>query len=76
MAYNRRNILSKIIDIQTSVLEHTKRGVTQEWVYINVIYPTHKISRTTFYTYLACNAKAELKQLDQQAEQQLKMFEN
>lgn len=64
MAYNRINILTKIIDIQQVVLEHKKRGVSQEWVYINLIYPTYRISRTTFYNYLGCNAKAHLKKVE------------
>ncbi|HIW97147.1 MAG TPA: hypothetical protein H9866_01460 [Candidatus Tidjanibacter gallistercoris] len=64
MAYNKRNKLTLIADIQTIVLEHTDRGVTQEWVYRNVIYPRYRISRTTFYNYLACPARALLKQMD------------
>lgn len=63
MAYNRANILHKILDIQRIVLEQKKKGVSQEWVYLNLIYPAYRISRTTFYTYLGCNAKAEIKKL-------------
>lgn len=64
MAYNKRNKLNLIADIQNIVLEHTKRGVSQEWVYRNVVYPRYRISRTTFYNYLACPAKAMLKKVE------------
>lgn len=64
MAYNRRNYLNRVIKIQTIVLEHKKKGVTQQWIYDNLIFPTFGISIGTFYIYLACNAKAELKKLE------------
>ncbi len=63
MAYNKRNLLEKMVQIQEITLEHTRRGVKQEWVYINVIYPQFKVSRGTYYKYLAHNAKAELKRM-------------
>lgn len=65
MAYNRRNKLRLIADIQTIVLEHTRRGVSQEWVFRNVIWPRYRISRTTFYNYLACPAKSLLKKMEE-----------
>jgi hypothetical protein len=80
MAYNKRNLLEKMVQIQDITLEHTKRGVKQEWVYINVIYPGFKISRGTYYKYLAHNAKAELKRLatgepaGEIAKNQMKLF--
>jgi len=74
MAYNRRNILKRIIDIQSLTLEHTNRGVTQEWVYNNIVFPTYRISRSCYYTYLGTNAKAELKRLDENASKQLNLF--
>lgn len=63
MAYNRKNKLQLIVDIQTVTLEHTRRGVTQRWVYDNVIYPTYRISRATYYSYLAVPAKKQLKDI-------------
>ncbi len=74
MSYNRRNILQRMIDIQNIVLAHGERGVTQEWVYENEIYPLYKISRRTFYDYLGTNAKAELKKLTQVAKMQPTLF--
>lgn len=75
MAYNRRNILSKILEIQTLTLEHRRRGVSQEWVYRNLIYPTYRISRTTYYNYLGCNARAELKRVQALSVQQQLPFD-
>ena len=76
MAYNRKNVLNRIIDIQNITLEHTSRGVTQEWVFKNKIKPIFHISRATYYQYLATNAKAELKQLKNIEKNQLNLFNN
>ncbi len=64
MAYNRRNILKRIVDIQNTVLEHTCKGVSQEWVFNNIIAPNYHISRSTFYSYLSVNAKMELRKIE------------
>ena len=61
MAYNRKNMLARIIDIQNITIEHTSRGATQQWVYQNIIFPKYFISIGTYYNYLARNAKGELK---------------
>lgn len=74
MSYNRKNILQRMIDIQNLVLEHKARGVTQEWVYSNLVYPTYKISRRTFYDYLGTNAKAELKRMVNAENLQMSMW--
>jgi|BioPla2DNA2_1021312.scaffolds.fasta_scaffold24340_2 hypothetical protein len=68
MAYNNENRLKRIVEIQNIVLEHTKRGVSQKWVYENIIYPRFLISYSCFNDYLTINAKAELKRLQEQKE--------
>lgn len=68
MAYNRRNILQRIIDIQNITLEHKANGATQEWIFMNKIFPVYKISKNTYYRYLATNAKRELKKIQEAAE--------
>ena len=73
MGYNRRNILKRIIEVQNITLEHTKRGSTQKWVYENIIYPRFLISIATYNNYLAVNAKAELKKMDEAEIAQLKL---
>lgn len=74
MAYNRRNILRRMVEIQDITLEHTRKGVTQEWVYNNVIYPRFVISRATYYSYLSYPAKMELKRQEEAETAQLKLF--
>jgi hypothetical protein len=75
MAYNRRNILLRIIQIQEFTLEQTTRGVTQEFVYNNHVFPTYRISRRTFYSYLAINAKAEIKRIENNRKLQMSLFQ-
>ncbi|MDD4747137.1 MAG: hypothetical protein PHW19_07635 [Salinivirgaceae bacterium] len=71
MAYNRENILRRIIDIQEITLQHTREhGSTQQWVYETKIFPLYRISIGTFYNYLATNAKAELRFLEKRKEEQ------
>lgn len=78
MAYNKKNLLIKMIEIQDITLEHTKRGVKQEWVYTNVIWPQYRISRGTYYKYLAQPAKAELRRINdlkpKKGRDQMKLF--
>lgn len=73
MGYNRRNILKRIIEVQNITLEYTKRGVTQKWVYENIIFPRFYLSPATYYNYLAVNAKAELRKLEEADAAQLKL---
>lgn len=68
MAYNKRNLLLKIIEIQGIVLENQRKGVTQRWVYKNLIKDRYFISEDTFNKYLARNAKRELDDLDRKEE--------
>lgn len=68
MAYSKKNFLERVLTIQNITLEHKRRGVSQEWVYQNLIFPTYLISRTTYYNYLGCNAKAELQKIEARSE--------
>jgi hypothetical protein len=68
MPYNRKNKLRLIITIQNITLEHTQKGVTQEWVYKNIILPRYCVSKRTYYSYLATPAKQELKAMNSKAE--------
>ncbi|MDR1155281.1 MAG: hypothetical protein LBL04_11290 [Bacteroidales bacterium] len=70
MAYNRENILTRVVDIQNITWEHTGRGVTQEWVYNNVVFPKYVISKATYYAYLAMPAKRELQLLREKKQRQ------
>jgi hypothetical protein len=67
MAYNRINYLRTVIDIQNIVAEFQRKGVSQKWVYYNVINAAgsvYHITYSTFRKYMCVNAKAQLKQLD------------
>ncbi len=74
MAYNATNRLKRIVDIQNITLEHTAKGVTQEYVYNMHIYPTYRISRRTYYSYLGYNAKAHLTKLKSGRAKQMALF--
>jgi hypothetical protein len=73
MSYNRVNILRRIVEIQEITLRHTRRGVSQEWVYVHEIYPRFLISRATYYDYLATPAKMELRRLEEAGRAQLRL---
>jgi len=66
MAYNRRNFLMTVLEVQKVVLEAQKTGATQKWIYENLIYPNWRISKRTLTNYLGTNARKELKELDAQ----------
>lgn len=64
MSYNKKYLLERIIDVQNIVLQHKENGATQEWVYRNVVRKRFHISHSTFCKYMACNARRELKELN------------
>ncbi|MDR1456005.1 MAG: hypothetical protein LBJ01_10170 [Tannerella sp.] len=64
MAYNRRNLYLKIIEIQDIVLRGQRRGDSQKEIFYNEIEKVYFISMRTFCAYLDINAKAELKKLE------------
>lgn len=57
------NLLLRMIEVQTLVLQYQKEGHYQRWIYKNIIYPKYLISIATYYRFLATNAKKELKEL-------------
>lgn len=69
MAYNRRNILKRIVEIQNLTLEHTSRGVTQVWVFEHIIQPRFFIGVRTYYNYLNINAKRIIADSEKQSKQ-------
>lgn len=70
MAYNKKNLLKRIIKIQELVKEHTRRGVSQKWVYEEVVCGMFDISYSTFNNYLARPALRELKRLEKEEAEQ------
>jgi len=63
MAYNGKNFLTRVVEIQNLTLEHTKRGASQRWVFENVIRGRYLIGLDTYYKYLSRNAKRELREM-------------
>ena len=70
MAYNRENLLKKIIEIQDIVLEHKKTFTPQIRIYETYIKEQYHISYSAFNDYLAVPARAQLKELLAKKEQQ------
>ncbi|WP_165025252.1 hypothetical protein [Dysgonomonas sp. ZJ279] len=64
MAYNKRNLYLKVIEIQDIVRKGQKRGDSQKQIFYNEIEAEYFISIRTFYRYLEMPAHAELKKLD------------
>jgi len=60
MAYNRHNLLRRIIEIQNITLCEKQRGASQAWIYDNIIFERFKISRSTYNKYLGIAAKREI----------------
>lgn len=57
-----RNTLVKMIRVQDIVLEQKRQGVTQLYIYENIIKDLFLISYSTFNRWLSYPAKQELKQ--------------
>lgn len=52
----------KMIRVQEITLEHTRKGITQEWVFQNIIKEKFFINRSAYYKYLGTNAKKLIKE--------------
>lgn len=74
MAYNRKNLLQRMIDIQQVYREHKKNGATDRWIFRNVIEEQYRISERTFYNYLTTPAKRELANITNVEQQQMQLF--
>lgn len=74
MAYDKRILLLKIIEIQEIVIKERDRGANQRWIYRTLIRDRYFISRSTFNEYLARNAKKELADLDKKREEQARQL--
>jgi hypothetical protein len=74
MAYTKKNKLMRILDVQEYFKKHYHQGMVIEYVYDKHIYPTFKISRTTFYKWLKIDAKNQLKELENENKGALKQI--
>jgi len=65
MAYNRRNFLEGVIEIQDIVIAEKKLGKTQKWIFENLIKKQYHMCGSTFNNYMCINAKRELAKLEE-----------
>ena len=61
MAYNRKYLLRRIIEVQDIVKTNIKRGISQKHTYHNEIEPKYKISYGTFCRWMSYPAQREFK---------------
>lgn len=66
MAWARKNETLKIKIIQKIIVEHQKKGVTQQWVYDNIVHPRFFISKSTYNNYLGKNINMNVKRFSEQ----------
>lgn len=64
MAYNKRNLYTRIIEIQDIVLKKQRYYTTQKELFYKEIEPIYHISIRTFQNYLEIPAKFELEKLN------------
>jgi len=75
MAYNKRNLLVKILEIQELVAVEYAKGISYTVIYRRYIRDKYYISYSTFNNYLSRNAKKELAELDvQRQDSQMELF--
>lgn len=76
MAYNSKNKLKLIIDIQEIVKKWQKIGLKNNKIHSDHIYPVYKISKRTFDEYLGIPAERDLKKIKEKEAKQLGLFDN
>lgn len=64
MAYNKENLLRKIVEIQNLVLFYKGQGLSQIQIYSRYVADRYHISYSCFNNYLSIPAKAQLKQIE------------
>ncbi len=64
MAYNKRNKLERIKQVQDTARKHLLPGVSMIHVFNTYIHPQFKISRGVFFRYMNVPVKEELDKLN------------
>jgi hypothetical protein len=70
MAYNRENLLKRIVEIREIVLEQKKWDTPQTKIYEKFIKGKYHISYSTFNNYLTIAAPAQLKKIQTEKSQE------
>jgi hypothetical protein len=83
MAYNRENLLRRIIKVQDVVLEYKNRDVPQKRIFEKYIKDEYNISYSTFNEWIGIPARMQLKKLlaekakrEEVENAQLRLFED
>jgi hypothetical protein len=69
MAYNKRNLYKRIIEVQEITLRNNARGIPQTHTYRTEIEPMYHISYSCFCNWLGVPAATLLKQFDEREKQ-------
>ena len=65
MAYNRKNFLLRVKEINEIYKRETRKGLSNEYIFIHYVEPLYHISRATFYEYLTIPYERELKKIEE-----------
>ena len=74
MAYNRKNLLQRMVDVQDTYRKHKDNGATDRWIFRTIIEPAYRISERTFYNYLTTPARRELHKMERTEKSQMQLF--
>lgn len=78
MAYNRKNLLLRIIDVQELYKKHSKHhggSASDRWIHREIVFPKYKISERTFYEWLAePSPKKQIEDIEAAKKSQLSLF--
>ena len=75
MAYNSKNKLQRIIDIQEIAKKWQKVGLNNTKIFELHVFPIYKISKRTFDEYLGVPAVRDLKKIKAEEALQFSLFE-
>ncbi len=65
MAYSRKNLLTRVKEVNELYVEKQKIGLTTEYIYRTFIEPRFHISRSTLYNYLTIPYMSQLRKIEE-----------
>jgi hypothetical protein len=69
MAYNKKNLYKRIMEVQEIVLRNNAKGIPQAYTYRTEIEPVYHISYSCFNNWMGVPASTLLKKLDEREKQ-------
>ncbi|MDR2009226.1 MAG: hypothetical protein LBQ22_01940 [Bacteroidales bacterium] len=76
MAFSRKFLLKRVKEVNEIYMNHSKRGLSNEYIYRNYIRNVFHISRSTFYEYLTIPYAKEIKEIENKEKEQPKSFDD